>query len=62
MTNLNEVSYYLGMKIDIKKERTTIHQITYLQKTLKKFSFNNCKSCKILMNSETVSHMKDLKE
>ena len=30
MTDLSKISHYLRMKIDIEKERTTIHQTTYL--------------------------------
>ena len=62
MTNFDEVLHYLSIKIDIEKERTTIHQITYLQKTLEKFDFNSCKSCKILMNSGTASHVEGSKK
>ena len=62
MTNLGEVSHYLGMEIDIGKERTTIRQTTYLRKTLEKFGFNSCKPCKIPMDPGTVSHVEGSKE
>ena len=58
MTDLEEMSHYLDMKIDIDDNKTSIHQTNYLTNVLNCFRFNNCKSCKISMNSNTVNHIK----
>ena len=45
MTDLGEVSHYLGIEVDISKDRSTIalRQTTYLKKTLERFNMANCK-------------------
>ena len=62
MTDLKAVSHYLSIEIDIGKEKTTIQQSIYLSKVLKCFDYEDCKSCKILMNSGAASHIKSLTE
>ena len=57
MTDLNEISHYLNMEIEVDKEKTTIHQTVYLHKTLNIFDLKNCKSCKISMNSDTANNI-----
>ena len=56
--NLKEMLYYLDMEIDIDDSKTSIHQTNYLINVLNHFRFNNCKSCKISMNSDIVNHIK----
>ena len=58
MTDLDKMSHYLGMEIDISDGKTSICQTNYLMNVLNCFRFNNCKSCKISMNSGTVNHVK----
>ena len=58
MTDLDEISYYLDMKIDIDNSKTSIYQTNYLINVLNHFRFNNCKSCKILINLDTINHIK----
>ena len=58
MINLEEMSYYLDIEINIDDNKTSIHQTNYLMNVLNHFRFNNCKSCKISMNSDTVNHIK----
>ena len=58
MTDLNKISYYLDMKIDISDDKTSIYQTNYLINVLNHFRFNNCKSCKISIDSDTVNHIK----
>ena len=58
MTDLDEMSHYLDMKIDIDDSKTSIHQTNYLTNVLNYFKFNNCKSCKISINSDIVNHVK----
>ena len=56
------MSHYLDMKIDINNSKTSIYQINYLTNVLNCFKFNNCKSCKILINSSTVNYVKSFTE
>ena len=58
MTDLDKMSHYLDMEIDIDDSKTSIYQINYLTNVLNYFEFNNCKSCKISMNLDTVNHVK----
>ena len=62
MTNLDKMFHYLDMKIDISDSKTSIYQTNYLTNVLNHFRFNNCKSCKISMNSDTVNHVKSFIE
>ena len=39
-------------------DKTSICQTNYLINILNHFKFNNCKLCKISMNSDTVNHVK----
>ena len=58
MTDLDEMSYYLDMKININDNKTSIHQTNYLINVFNYFKFNNYKSCKISINSNIVNHIK----
>ena len=58
MTDLNKMSYYLSIEIDISNSKTSICQINYLINVLNCFRFNDYKSCKISMNLSTVNHIK----
>ena len=58
MTDLDKMSYYLDMEIDIDDNKTSIHQTNNLTNVLNYFRFNNCKSCKISINSDTVNYIK----
>ena len=58
MTDLDKMSYYLDMEIDISDNKTSIHQTNYLINVLNYFKFNDCKSCKISMNLSTVNYVK----
>ena len=58
MTDLDKISYYLDMKIDIDDDKTSIYQTNYLINVLNYFRFNNCKSCKISINLDTVNYIK----
>ena len=62
MTDLDEMSHYLDMEIDIDDGKTSIYQTNYLTNVLNYFRFNNCKSCKISMNSDTVNHIESFTE
>ena len=62
MTDLEAVSHYLSIEVDIGEEKTTIQQSIYLSKVLKHFDCEDCKLCKILMNSGAVSHTKSSTE
>ena len=57
MTDLDEISYYLDIEIDISDDKTSIYQTNYLANVLNHFRFNDYKSCKISMNSDTVNHI-----
>ena len=58
MTDLDKISHYLDMKIDISDSKTSICQTNYLTNVLNHFKFNDYKSCKILINLNTVNHVK----
>ena len=57
ITDLDKMSHYLDMEIDINDSKTSICQTNYLINVLNHFEFNDCKSCKISMNSSTVNHV-----
>ena len=58
MTDLDKMFHYLDMKIDIDNSKTSIYQTNYLTNVLNHFRFNNCKSCKISINSDIVNYIK----
>ena len=45
MTDLRDVSYYLGMQVDINSDKSeiTLHQTTYLKRILEQFHMQDCK-------------------
>ena len=49
MTDLGDVSHYLGIKIevDLNKKTISLRQSTYLKKILSWYGINNCKPAKI---------------
>ena len=57
ITELDKMSHYLNMEIDIDDDKTSIYQTNYLMNVLNYFKFYNCKSCKISMNSDTVNYV-----
>ncbi len=51
MTNLGEVSHYLGMEIDAEvRERISLRQTVYLKKIPERFQMTDCKPVSIPMN------------
>ena len=52
MTDLGEVSHYLGMKVDnnIEKKTITLRQFTYLKKVIGRYSMKDVTPLKILMS------------
>jgi len=44
MTNLGEMSFFLGIKVKEKNGEMFISQMKYAKEILKKFSMKNCKS------------------
>ena len=42
MTDLDEISHYLNIKVDITDDSISIHQITYIKKILNHFEMFNC--------------------
>ena len=53
MTDLREVTNYLGMKIDITADSITVHQHEYIQSVLKHFHMNNCKPAVVSISLST---------
>ena len=52
MTDLGEVSHYLGIEVDLDIERTiTLGQTIYLKKVLKRFGMEDCRLASIPMDS-----------
>jgi hypothetical protein len=43
MTDLGQLSHYLGMEITISPDQLILTQSTYLKKVLKQFEMENCK-------------------
>ncbi len=50
MTDLGEISYYLGMEVDVETERISLRQTTYIKKILERFQMTDCKPSSIAMN------------
>ena len=51
MTNLGEISHYLGMEIDVEVEKKiSLRQTTYLKKILERFQMADCKPASVPMN------------
>ena len=50
MTNLGEISHYLGMEVDVKTGKILLRQTTYLKKILGRFQMIDCKPSSIPMN------------
>ena len=42
MTDLGEISHYLGMEVDVIDDSISIHQTTYIKKILNHFKMSNC--------------------
>ncbi len=49
MTDLSDVSHYLGMEVDVNlgKKTITFRQLIYLKKILERYGMSNCKPAKI---------------
>lgn len=49
MTDLGDVSHYLGMEVDVdlNKKTITLRQTTYLKKILERYGMSNCRPAKI---------------
>lgn len=51
ITNLGEISHYLGMEIDVEVgTKISLRQTTYLMKMLQRFQMSACKSLSVSMN------------
>ena len=50
MTDLGEISHYLGMEVDVETERISLRQTTYIKKILERFQMTDCKPSSIPMN------------
>ena len=59
MTDLGEVSHYLGMEIDIdaKNKQITLRQSTYLKKIVAKYGLANCRPVKVPMSSGVLNSL-----
>jgi hypothetical protein len=57
MTNLSQLSHYLGMKIIITsdKNQLILTQSTYIKKVLKQFEMKECKPVSTLMKPEAAN-------
>ena len=55
MTNLDEISHYLGMEVDVTDDSISIHQTTYIKKILNHFKMFNCNSVSIFMMTGLLS-------
>ena len=51
MTDLEEISHYLKMQVNVEDNFLTFRQITYLIKLLNRFNMIDCKSISTLMES-----------
>ena len=53
MTDLGDVSHYLGMEVDINlnKKTVTLRQSTYLKKILGRYGMSDCRPAKIYHQS-----------
>ena len=51
MTNLGEISHYLGMEVDVEVgKKISLRQTTYLRKILERFQMADCKPASVPMN------------
>ena len=51
MTDLGDISHYLGMEVDyILGDKITLRQSTYLKKVLDRFDMTDCKPASLPMN------------
>ena len=50
MTNLGDISHYLGMEVDVEPGKISLRQTTYLKKILERFQMTDCKPVSIPMN------------
>jgi hypothetical protein len=51
MTDLSQLSHYLGMKITISSDQLILTQSTYMKKMLKQFEMKECKLVSTSMKS-----------
>ena len=51
MTNLGEISQYLGMEVDVETGKISLRQKTYFKQILERFQMIDCKHSSIPMNS-----------
>ncbi len=56
MTNLGEISHYLG-EVDIETGKISLRQTTYLQKILERFQMIDYKSSSIVMNPDVANFL-----
>ena len=57
MTDLEEISHYLEMQVNVENDFLTLRQITYLIKLLNRFNMIDCKSISTLMKSEISNNL-----
>ena len=55
MMNLDEISHYLNMKVDVIDDSISIHQITYIKKILNCFEMSNCNPVLIFIMTDLLS-------
>ena len=55
MTDLNEISHYLGMEVDVTDDSISICQTTYIKKILNCFKMFNCNPASIFMMAGLLS-------
>ena len=55
MTDLGEISHYLGMKVDVTDDSISIYQTTYIKKILNHFEMSNCNSVSTSMMTGLLS-------
>ena len=51
MTDLGQISHYLGMEVDVDDGKVTIRQSTYIRKILERFDMANCNPVKTPMDA-----------
>ncbi len=57
MTDLRQLSHYLGMKIIISQDQLMLTQSIYLKKILKQFEMNESKLVSISMKPEIINSL-----
>ena len=58
MTNLGDVSHYLGMEVDVEVRKTIkVTQVTYMKKVLKRFGMQDCRPASIPMDPGVASSL-----